>query len=909
MNILDGVDFHFDEIMSGFIGVGHSDPSEGSSAGKRAGTSINFDAHIFTDDIGKLVSLSNHETSLEGVVKIDSLGGTFEMRDGTFNLFSIEPDTGVSQMIYKFNFIDSAGDTFFVRLCKEVRNDPGFDIVEDSTVGQTFIYKGEDDSAPIYAAGIMVFNLSDLPKFISSMRTEGDFPVWKKLAAKAAFASFYYGVMRDEYLDDFRAVYDTRYDNFVLSGMADVAGEERQFFLVSGKHDRGFPWGDGEIFWDVLLVYRDGNDWKRLCITRRVLDELEIDFETGRYYYKGPLFVIKNGYQTSFSEIANGDSNLEQVEVTIDLRLELSGAQDVSIPFPTAGKLLSKLSGSFLKSLREILPSENLLGLWISLNGLKVLGGTIDITSSGGTSVSLKPLPDTCFAEGENSTLRNIKEPTLLYGYICAPMPDRQSARVQIHTRTLRDEKERWIKDRLDSMLGEIISRVASAELLWNDGKVKTKKLHDNANQGELISPIGDPILEVNNDHFPTAVFQRRIILVKDPNGKNYLALEEDMTRLNCAPVDSDREVTVAAYKNPDKFAALKRVLDDTGFDDKIASELSSSGKDISDFLVAIKPNFMFAYNKKDHTTYTDPDLVAHLVARLKALGYEKIVVVEAQSTYGKYFDRRSVADVASYLGYESKVGCKIVDLTKDIDGEQQFGPHLGLHPVSRTWRDADFRVSFAKNKTHSYAYYTLSLKNIYGTLPLADKLKEYHSKRDIYHTTIEYMTAFPVHFGLIDASVSADGPFGIFADLIPNKTNTIIGGGDLVAVDWVGATKMGIDPQLSKYMRLAVKAFGKPRINFKGNANAYRPWLNVPPALTDLTNDMIDGNYLFANIVYSSCAEMDTDYFRYKDRNVFIKFLRKLTTPLRRTFFIRAGEKQTKVSRIVNWLLYKLGY
>ena len=61
------------------------------------------------------------------------------------------------------------------------------------------------------------------------------------------------------------------------------------------------------------------------------------------------------------------------------------------------------------------------------------------------------------------------------------------------------------------------------------------------------------------------------------------------------------------------------------------------------------------------------------------------------------------------------------------------------------------------------------------------------------------------------DAHLSADGPFGIFADSEPNPTLSVLGGDDLVAVDWVGASKMGLDPMISDYMRLAVEAFGNP--------------------------------------------------------------------------------------------------
>ncbi len=119
---------------------------------------------------------------------------------------------------------------------------------------------------------------------------------------------------------------------------------------------------------------------------------------------------------------------------------------------------------------------------------------------------------------------------------------------------------------------------------------------------------------------------------------------------------------------------------------------------------------------------------------------------------------------MAKYLHYDNKLrNYTLVDLTLDEYEERHLGPKLGYHHVPVTWRDADFRISFAKNKTHAYAYYTLTLKNIYGALPLANKFKEYHCDRDIYETTIEYLTAFPVDYGLVDAYVSADGPFGIF--------------------------------------------------------------------------------------------------------------------------------------------------
>ena len=166
---------------------------------------------------------------------------------------------------------------------------------------------------------------------------------------------------------------------------------------------------------------------------------------------------------------------------------------------------------------------------------------------------------------------------------------------------------------------------------------------------------------------------------------------------------------------------------------------------------------------------------------------------------------------MAQYIGLDgvSPGGGKyrIIDLSLDTEEYQSAGK-LEKHSVNKEWKKADFRISFAKNKTHTYAFYTLTIKNIYGALPKENKFKEYHCERDIFSTTIEFLKHFPVHFGFIDAHISADGPFGIFADKDPNYTETIIGGDDLVAADWIGAAKMGIDPMVSDYMKLAVSEF-----------------------------------------------------------------------------------------------------
>jgi uncharacterized protein (DUF362 family) len=100
--------------------------------------------------------------------------------------------------------------------------------------------------------------------------------------------------------------------------------------------------------------------------------------------------------------------------------------------------------------------------------------------------------------------------------------------------------------------------------------------------------------------------------------------------------------------------------------------------------------------------------------------GYRNLAVGEARSTYGTFFTNREVKTVADYIGFKGS-NYRIIDLSEDLE-EHQFSGKLGKHPVNREWKNADFRISFAKNKTHVYTYYTLTMKNIYGALPMENK-------------------------------------------------------------------------------------------------------------------------------------------------------------------------------------------
>ncbi len=342
----------------------------------------------------------------------------------------------------------------------------------------------------------------------------------------------------------------------------------------------------------------------------------------------------------------------------------------------------------------------------------------------------------------------------------------------------------------------------------------------------------------------------------------------------------------VAAIRGEDMLECLDRVLSETDFFDLLERTFRMSGKTREAFSVVVKPNFMFMHSRTDPSTYTDPKLVEGFVDRIAAKGFSRIAIVEAQSTYGNYYRNREVVKVAEYVGYARNRNYQIVDLTEEMV-PFDYGGRLGKHFVGPTWRDADFRVSFAKNKTHVFCHYTLTLKNVYGTLPMQDKLKEYHAKREYDWPTIETLRHFPVHYGLIDAFLSADGQFGVISDPSPRETKTIIGGDNLIAVDWVGAKKMGLDPDdpaVGRFLPLAVRAFGRPDIRWLGDTSTYPGWTNVS-AVFIRSLDLIEEAYAFSNWWFSGLTAMDP-YFAFKPRGWPILLMRKALAPFKRLLY-----------------------
>jgi uncharacterized protein (DUF362 family) len=321
------------------------------------------------------------------------------------------------------------------------------------------------------------------------------------------------------------------------------------------------------------------------------------------------------------------------------------------------------------------------------------------------------------------------------------------------------------------------------------------------------------------------------------------------------------KDATVYLESGTDKFAAMQQAMLGSAFLEHIESALARSGKPRQEFLIAIKPNIMTASKWLDpNPVYTDPELVEFLVDRLVERGFANIAVVEARNVYDYSYQQRSVRAVAGMLGYTSR-GYRIEDLSEQKE-PYDYGGVLGQHFVGRTWRDADYRISFAKNKSHWQCFYTGCLKNIYGCLPEADKMRHYHGKkREFYECCILIVDRFPVHFGFLDAWVSGDGFSGHVRDAKPNFTRTIFASENIFALDWVMGEKMEIDPALNYVIQEAMHRWGTIHITRQGNMTTWHPWDNIRPFVV-LALDALEEAYWTSRFFSRSFASEQDERF-----------------------------------------------
>jgi uncharacterized protein (DUF362 family) len=229
----------------------------------------------------------------------------------------------------------------------------------------------------------------------------------------------------------------------------------------------------------------------------------------------------------------------------------------------------------------------------------------------------------------------------------------------------------------------------------------------------------------------------------------------------------------------------------------------------LKDKRIVLKPNLVEYH--RDKVINTNPQVVSAVIELCKREGAAEIIVAEGPGHWRN----------AEYLVAESGLGdvlerqkVAFVDINHDEPIKTpNMGQLTGLEYLylSRTLERADVVISLPKLKTHHWAGATLSLKNLFGTLPgiyYGWPKNELHW-RGIHNSIVDIALTRTPELAIVDAIIGMEGDGPLNGTAKP--FGALIMGHDLVAVDATCCRLMMLDPDKIGYLVLgAMKKLGR---------------------------------------------------------------------------------------------------
>lgn len=265
-----------------------------------------------------------------------------------------------------------------------------------------------------------------------------------------------------------------------------------------------------------------------------------------------------------------------------------------------------------------------------------------------------------------------------------------------------------------------------------------------------------------------------------------------------------------AAFPTPgsSRVAVIPATRYDRPLEATVLDGLIAIGANVAGRSVLLKPNLV----EFDPSTAinTDPRLVAATVVALRRAGAASVTVGEGPG------HRRDVQDVitrSGLLGSLDEVGAPFVDLNADAVTRVPLRSRyttLGELWLPRTVLNADVVISMPKMKTHHWAGVTLSLKNLFGTLPG----RVYGWPKNVLHwagierSILDIAGAVRPRYAIVDGIVGMEGNGPISGE--PVLAGVLVFGDDPVATDVVSASLMGVDPEGVPYLVEAGRYLGQ---------------------------------------------------------------------------------------------------
>ena len=222
---------------------------------------------------------------------------------------------------------------------------------------------------------------------------------------------------------------------------------------------------------------------------------------------------------------------------------------------------------------------------------------------------------------------------------------------------------------------------------------------------------------------------------------------------------------------------------------------------------VVLKPNMVDYY--PGHPLSTHPAVIAAAIAAFRQLGAKEVIVADGPAHNR---DTEMVLEQSGIDGAIKDEKVRFIDLNMDaISPVKLVSNYTGLSELffPHTIMNADLVVSMPKMKTHHWTGVTLSLKNLFGTIPGVKYgwPKNFLHWHGIPNSIVDIATALQPEFAIIDGIVGMEGDGPLHGTAV--NSGVIVMGDNLSAVDATAVRLMGIYPENIEYLRMILPYSG----------------------------------------------------------------------------------------------------
>lgn len=253
----------------------------------------------------------------------------------------------------------------------------------------------------------------------------------------------------------------------------------------------------------------------------------------------------------------------------------------------------------------------------------------------------------------------------------------------------------------------------------------------------------------------------------------------------------------------------FRHSLDESDLALRLDSRCQVTGKSPSQLQIAVKPSFILGTRESDLSPVSNPQIMEALAQWFHDKGFGKIKVLESDNIYDNFFANRDALSVGKYFGFDSEL-YELVNISEELE-EHVYTRGMGAYSISRSWKNADFRLSLGKLRSHPTELATLSIANLEW---MGNRLEDFiflDRQADRRTANMMLLDEFPPHYAILEGYANCpDGLVGIMGCKHPKHPNRFYLGRDAFSVDRVAATHMGLgENPNSSIMRAANHWFG----------------------------------------------------------------------------------------------------